>query len=81
MQAQDDLTDPASPAYPLANIAIMEYDVWNESQVLTQGGVISLELRGLVEGEAYFAAVTGTNVLGSNTTLFQFTAGIYALTH
>ena len=71
---EDDLYDPTSHAYPLANIAIMEYDARNQSQVVMQDDIITMSLRGLAEDEAYFVGVTGTNVFGSKTTVFQFTA-------
>ena len=76
VQDEGDLSDPTSSAFPTGNIEIMEYDVRNQSQVVMQDDVISLPLRGLVKDVSYYVGVTATSLLGSKTSVFQFTAGI-----
>ena len=72
----EDLSDPSSSVYPVGNILILEYDTRNSSSVLGRGDTFEQELSGLETGRSYVVAVTGTSVLGSQTTLFEFTAGI-----
>ena len=70
----DDLSDPTSSAFPLTNIAVMEYDI--KTSVVMKYDIISVTLRGLAVNETYVVAVAGTNVLSSKTTVFTFTTGI-----
>lgn len=72
VQTVYNLTDPR--AYPVVNLVTVEY---NQSQPLERGSAIThtIQVEGLEQGETYFVGVTGSNVLDSKTTLFQFTAG------
>ena len=70
----DDLNAPTSSAFPLTNIAVMEYDI--KTRVVMKYDIISVTMRGLAVNETYVVAVTGSNVLRSKTTVFTFTTGI-----
>ena len=63
-------------AFPLTNIAVMEYDI--KTRVVMKYDIISVTLRGLAVNETYVVAVTGSNVLRSKTTAFTFTTGTVA---
>lgn len=62
VKTEHDFTYPSSPVH------------YNQSQPLEPGSIIThtLLVKNLQQGKIYFVAVTGSSLIGSKTTLFEF---------